>query len=65
MANYSVKRYKKDFVFLMAWTLKDKLFPKDSKVVFTIAYLKAMPRFIPVLSSILELSRLVRNFLAP
>ena len=67
-----VKSYKKGLVFLMAKTPEirhQKSFPEASKGVFIIAYpisyLKPMPHFIPVLSSILESSRLARNLPPP
>ena len=74
-----VKCYKKSLVFLMEKTPEirkktseirnQKLFFEASKCVFTVAYpisyLKTMSHFIPILPSILEPSRLLRNLSPP
>ena len=59
-----VKSYKECFVFLVAKTLKDirNLFLKLAKVFHnSLSHLKPMSHFIPMLLSILELSRIVKN----
>ena len=63
-----VKSYKKSLIFLMVKTLKDirNHCRKLAKVFHnSLSNLKSMLHFIPMLSSILELSRLVRNLLPP
>ena len=60
-----MKSYQESFVLLMATTLKD-ITNHSLKDLFTsLSHLKPIPHFIPMLSSILELLKLVRNSLPP
>ena len=63
-----VKSYKKSLIFLMVKTLKDiRNHSRKLAKVFhnSLSYLKSMPHFIPMLPSILDPSRLVRNLPPP
>ena len=61
-----MKSYKKGLVFFVTKILKDITnnnlnLAKVFSNVFSLSHLKPMPHFIPILPSILELSRLVRS----